>query len=35
MLLTVRWEHSHELLVRSEWLAHLEVELHIGEASQV
>ena len=35
MLLTVRREHSHELLVRSEGLAHLKVKLHIGEASQV
>lgn len=35
MLLTVRREHSHELLIRCEWFAHFKVEFHISEASQV
>jgi hypothetical protein len=35
MLSTLLWQDSHQLLIRSEWLAELEIEFEIVNVGQV
>jgi hypothetical protein len=35
MLSTLLWQDSHQLLIRSEWLAELEIEFEIVDVDQV